>query len=103
MRRWIIAIPNKLADITHPADGDPVPGVADIRVPNDIGRRQGLSWAPLMWNREIVSGLGLSSIGGQSDTGQRDAARQQCCGNNPLRVLADLHGQHGRSGTRMDS
>jgi hypothetical protein len=103
VRRWISAIPNKLAGITHPADGDPVPGVADIRVPMDIGRRQGLSWTPLVGFREIVSGLCLGGICGQSDTGKRDAARQQCCENKPLRGVADIHGRHGTPRTRMDS
>jgi hypothetical protein len=93
MRRWISSIPNKLADVTHPADRDPVPGVADTHVPNDIGRRQGLPRAPLMGLREVVSGLGLSGICGQADTGQHDAARQQCCGSNPLQGVAGFHGQ----------
>ena len=67
MRRWTIAIPNKLAGIAHTADRHPEPGVADIRVPMDIARRQRLPWAPVMGNREIVSGLGLGGAGGQAD------------------------------------
>jgi hypothetical protein len=104
VRRWFGAIPHKLPDIAHPTDGHPVPGVADIHVPHDIGRRQRLARAPLMGNREIVfcdramklrrkSGLGLGSTCGQSDTGQRDAARQECCGNDPLRGVAGVRGE----------
>jgi hypothetical protein len=86
MGRWSSAVPNKLPDIAHPTDGHPVPGVADVRVPMDIGRRQRLARAPLMGSREIVfwdramkprrdSGLGLGGVCGQAQTGQRDAAR----------------------------
>ena len=84
MRRWSIAIPHKLTDIAHPTDGHPEPGVADIGVPMDIRLRQGLPGAPLMGNGEIIgalrrrreSGLGLRVTCGQSDSGQREAARQ---------------------------
>ncbi len=50
-RRWIIAIPNGIpaaTDITLRAANEEVPGVADTRVPNYVGLRQGLPWAPLM-------------------------------------------------------
>ena len=32
---------------------DPVPGVADIHVPNDVGLRQVLPWAPLIGPRVL--------------------------------------------------
>jgi len=100
MRRWSIAIPNKLACIAHPPDGHPEPGVADIGVPVHIGLRQRLPRTPLMGNREIVralkrrgeSRLGLGDTCGSSDPGQRDAARQHCNGKDPLWDVADVHG-----------
>ncbi|MDT5051126.1 MAG: hypothetical protein QOG75_7051, partial [Mycobacterium sp.] len=56
VRRRSRSVPDKLADIAHPADGDPEPGVADIRVPMDIVHWQGLSRAPLVRFGEVIGG-----------------------------------------------
>jgi len=56
MRRRGRAVEDELADIAHPADGDPEPGVADTGVPPDVVLRQRLSRAPLVWLRVVVGG-----------------------------------------------
>lgn len=48
VRRWIIALVDKVTTVGLEATVDPVPGVADVHVPNDVGLRQRLPWAPLI-------------------------------------------------------
>jgi hypothetical protein len=40
------------------------------------------------------TGIGLGSTGRQR--GYRDAACQQCSGENPLRIVRDVHGDHAK-------
>ena len=45
VRRWVIALVDKVTTVGLEAVVDPVPGVADVHVPNDVGLRQRLPWA----------------------------------------------------------
>ena len=58
------SVPHELADITHPADRDPEPGVADVGVPVHIVHRQSLPRAPLVGSREVVGGDLRRGVGG---------------------------------------
>ena len=77
MRRRSRTVPDEFADITHSADRDPEPGVADVGVPMDVVHRQALPWAPLVGLGKVVGGdrgRGLGGRRGQPQSGCGDAA-----------------------------
>jgi hypothetical protein len=77
VRRRNRSVENELADITHPADGDPKPGVADIGVPPDVGLWQPLSWAPLVRHRVVVRGIGAVNLRRQTGVGLGSTGRER--------------------------
>ena len=97
--RWVIAVPHGIQVLVDPAgtrqgaaldvaepNVDAVEGVADIPVPNCIGRRLSrypcrIPWAPL----ERPADVGLGSTCAQTQTSRRDDARQQCPGDDAFR------------------
>jgi hypothetical protein len=87
IRWWIISLINKMTTISLEPVVDPVPGVADIHVPNNICLRQVLAWAPLIW----ASCVGLGRACSQPESGHRDGARQQRPGNDPFHGVRGVH------------